>query len=409
MDFQTLSLDIACLFGANFFFDWKNPTVVIYVQIAFVIANLAYLGLIYLLPERIAAAKDETFVWVPEPKAKKDIWSQFMPNPEEVEVQQKLVELRKTDPDLPERNVVYTKKTRKEQETLAAQTALQESIGAAAQPLVFSKFMNIHVMLGISLLKIPLNIFRNPLIMKHFFGVPFNPNERPFGVLLREPVETDEVVQETSESIENSSSTTSNTGQGVLVSGGVNKKKIYVEDSEEAVYQCWESHVTEAEFVNVFESLKVEKGRDINYQTVEKSWTALMVVSGSVQYRSGDVKRLIELGADPALVDSEGCTAFHWAAIHDCAFAVEALCEKYGFIRESSKDKRKKTVNSSDDFHANANSLKRILSIKDKIKGLTAESLAEDSGSTASFEVLKEARTWANANSTKDDNEVAST
>ena len=409
MDFQTLSLDIACLIGANFFFDWKNPTVVLYVQIAFVIANLAYVGLIYLLPERIAAAKDETLVWVPEPKAKKDMWSQFMPNPEEVEAQQRLLELRKTDPDLPERGVVYIKRTRKEQETLAAQTALQESIGAAAQPLVFSKFMNIHVMLGISLLKIPLNFFRNPLLMKHFFGVPFHPNERPFGVLLREPVETEEEEEEvhsteTSESLKNVSSTdeSKSLGQGVVVAGGASKKRVYVEDSEEAIYQCWESHVTEAEFVNVFESLKVEKGRDINYQTVEKSWTALMVVSGSVQYRSGDVKRLIELGADPALVDSEGSTAFHWAAIHDCAFAIEALCEKYGF---SSKESKKKLSNVSGANHAGANLLKRLLSIKDKNKGLTAESIAEANGSKNSLAILTEAKTWALYFSTNSDAE----
>jgi len=400
MDFQTLSLDIACLIGANFFFDWKNNLVVVYAQIAFVIANLAYVGLIYFLPDRIDAAKDETSVWVPEPKAKKaDIWSQFMPNPEEVEAQQRLAELRKTDPDLPERGVVYIKRTRKEQETLAAKNSLQESIGAAAQPLVFSKFMNIHVMLGISLLKIPLNVLRNPLIMKHYFNVPFNPNERPFGVLLREPVLSDEnEVQEQEtipETVETLETVDSKFGQVSAVNSGGNKKRVYVEDSEEAVYQCWESHVTEAEFVSVFESLKVEKGRDINYQTAEKAWTALMVVSGSVQYRIGDVRKLIELGADPVLVDSEGSTAFHWAAIHNCEFAIEALCEKYGFFRDSSKEKKKKAA---DGFEANVDLLRHILSIKDKIKGHTAEEIAEESGSKESKELLKKARIWATAN-----------
>ena len=127
-----------------------------------------------------------------------------------------------------------------------------------------------------------------------------------------------------------------------------------------------------------------------------------MVVSGSVQYRSGDVKRLIELGADPALVDSEGSTAFHWAAIHDCAFAIEALCEKYGF---SSKESKKKLSNVSGANHAGANLLKRLLSIKDKNKGLTAESIAEANGSKNSLAILTEAKTWALSFSTNSDAE----
>ena len=64
---------------------------------------------------------------------------------------------------------------------------------------------------------------------------------------------------------------------------------------------------------------------NINHQTGEGQWTALMVVSGLKNGTEKHVKALIALGADITLTDEDGCNALHWAAFHNRPPCAQAL------------------------------------------------------------------------------------
>ena len=136
--------------------------------------------------------------------------------------------------------------------------------------------------------------------------------------------------------------------------------------------------MTDTEFVGVFESLQARSPpHDINYQTVADGWTALMVVSGSVQYREHDVRRLLKAGARPEIADADGSTALHWAAHHACAFAVAAICASF---RESAPPRPA--------------ALAKLLAARDN-KGRSAEQVASERGNDAEVAALREAAAWA--------------
>lgn len=80
----------------------------------------------------------------------------------------------------------------------------------------------------------------------------------------------------------------------------------YDADMEEAIFSTWER--TDPSQVPMFEALK-EAGKDINYQTDEDGWSALMVVAGSRQNDFRITRDLIHLGAKAHLVDRQGWTA----------------------------------------------------------------------------------------------------
>ena len=82
--------------------------------------------------------------------------------------------------------------------------------------------------------------------------------------------------------------------------------------------------------------------QNCNFKTKETNWTPLMILSGlGVKGSASAIRQLIELGADPALLDMEGWNAMHWAAFHGSIEAAKALRDNGKLF--SIKDKEGKT------------------------------------------------------------------
>ena len=363
-------VDLGLFFAVQHFVPLTDPQVLQLVRTAFVVASGVWWFLLQDLPARAEAASDgATPIWVPVPKKPTGMLeSLFPPPPPAADAS------RGADEPLPDTE--YEKTTLAAHESALAKKLRDGALLACAQPVIFSFALNIHIMLALALFRLPLMALRDSIVRKHLLGLMPAAGERLYGELLRAPpppaaseseadglaLEADDAVAEDGVAEDEagkdagkgpspavdastvaecdpgvpegavgarpatSSALRARRGRGVASGAGA---RVFNLESEEAVLQCWESHVHDSSFVNVFASLK-EKGLDLNYRTMRDRWTALMVVSGSVQYRAGDVRKLLELGCRPAVVDAEGWTALHWAAYHACAFAITAICAGFG-------------------------------------------------------------------------------
>ena len=78
--------------------------------------------------------------------------------------------------------------------------------------------------------------------------------------------------------------------------------------------------------------------KNCNFQSSDSHWTPIMVVSGlGAKGSSSAIRALLDLGANPAMVDTEGWNALHWAGFHNSLDGARVLCNETQLL--SVKDK----------------------------------------------------------------------
>ena len=299
---------LGTLLLCNTFVDWKNPLVVNIVRGAFAVLCVAT----YLAWQRITAAVEEAKdansspVWVVK-KA-----------PGAAGLLATLMGDAAATPSEAGAVVEYEQTTVYEIEKKKAATAAAAATSAPLMPLLMSMQFNIHLPMAMQLVSGPLAAWDDVLVKKYLLGFPVGPT--PHGELTEEPKKGIAAV-----------SASPIAGDGVSSSGSTKTQAVAASDVEieEAIMSVWEAPRAAPVSIAVFEVLRAAS-RDINYRTVEGGWTALMVVSGNASYTGADVRRLIGLGADPAVTDADGWTALHWAGYHNVAEAVDAIVGAYG-------------------------------------------------------------------------------
>ncbi|GMI62802.1 hypothetical protein ScalyP_jg6375 [Parmales sp. scaly parma] len=105
-------------------------------------------------------------------------------------------------------------------------------------------------------------------------------------------------------------------------------KKFVVSEIEETILDTWD----EGSGADLAVLMDAVTETNINQQTSENRWTALMVVSGlNNKSTKSSIKHFKSLGADVTVKDKEGWNALHWACFHNNATAAELLMSKEGF------------------------------------------------------------------------------
>lgn len=327
----------------------SDPNTVQIIRALFIAANGAYWYLLQGVPDAVKAKNDTRTIWVPI-KKQKGIMEQMFP--------------ADGAPAPPQE---WKKTTLVEHETELATKLVSGIFGSAIQPLLFSFAMNVQIMLAMSLVRLPMNAWKDPIVQKYILG---NESvERPYEEVYEEP--------STGAPITSASVADSAAGAvGAPTPAGAGKSGFDYE-CEEVVFQTWEAAQDPANIPG-FESLfGAGKSKNINYRTHDNGWTCLMVVAGGSQNGKAEVRKLLELGALPTVADNEGWTALHWAAFHGCVNAIQAICDGY------SKDKSAAIC--GDDA-----ALKSLLVMRDH-KGRTAYKVATEERNATEVNILKEA------------------
>jgi hypothetical protein len=108
--------------------------------------------------------------------------------------------------------------------------------------------------------------------------------------------------------------------------------------------------------------------KNCNYSTKENGWTPLMILSGlGVKGSASAIRQVLELGGDPAKVDSEGWNALHWAAFHGSVEGAKALRDEIQLL--SVKDKEGKTPL----MHARAEGNEEVAKILEKMEEINGD------------------------------------
>jgi hypothetical protein len=344
---------IGLLFAVQSFVDLNDPAILQLVRALYIGLSAAHFFLITSLPDRIAAAADaeaadlvvpgsaapirpsERPIWVPE--------TDKIPGAGGAGVFDAI--FGKTTPAAgagagaaPGAPAVpYRKLTVRSYELELAKKLGDAVLSAKMGPLMFSFFMNIHVMLAMNTARMPFEVLRVHLVKKYVLGQDLG--DRPLyagGEKYDDPEAVAQVPQAEAEAIEGDDATTAgdaatDAATATTTATSSRRKATAAVDGEmeEAIFRTWEAkHDPVA--VDMFEALVgPEKRKSPNYRTAEDGWTALMVVAGGNQNGPAEVSDMLRIGARPEVADREGWTALHWAAFHSCAPAIATIADAY--------------------------------------------------------------------------------
>jgi hypothetical protein len=313
--------EIGLLMAVQTLVDFNNPLVLMGVRALYVLVAGAYYLAVTQLPARIAeaAAEDDKPIWVPVTKPTANIMdAMFGPS----------------SSGAPPRATEYRRLTVRAYEEEIAKKAAETFLAGAVPPLMFSFFMNIHIMTALRAVRLPIEALQNPLIKRYFLNADLGatPDYKGApgggGELYEDPAPAaaggDAALAGADSTAQGGSASSSSTGALSAPSGLGGRDK----DMEEAVFRTWEAPQDPAP-LGWYQELR-EKGKDINYRTEESGWTLLMVVAGGSQNGQAEVRKLLEMGARPELRDGDGWTALHWAAFHGCLEAINTITGAYG-------------------------------------------------------------------------------
>jgi hypothetical protein len=275
------------------FVDLANPQNVIILRTLFIIVS----GLTYLMwqqiLQKIEAKRDMTPIWVKKAAAP-SLASMFGGSGAAADA-----------------NAEWLQTTYYEHEkTKASEAAKQLLTGGAMQFGLFSLWMNVQLPLAINLIMGPWGAYDDPIVKQYLLGERI---ERPYGEVLEDPA----------------TAAPATTAPGVAdapLSGQIADGPAATADAavEETILRTWEAE--EPVDVEVFDRLAAAGKPIATHAVASDGWTALMVVAGGPHHPKRAVPRLLELGAVPEAADKDGWTALSWAAFHDNAAAIEAIC-----------------------------------------------------------------------------------
>jgi len=113
----------------------------------------------------------------------------------------------------------------------------------------------------------------------------------------------------------------------------VRKKKSF----EEILLNIWDSGADKsAAPVDITPLMDEINKSNCNFKTEEKGWTSLMILCGlGVEGCNGcisAIQRVISIGGDPAVKDSDGWNTMHWAAFHNSVEVAKVLSSSNGSL-----------------------------------------------------------------------------
>lgn len=187
----------------------------------------------------------------------------------------------------------------------------------------------------------PVNLYENALVrtvlLKGAAGL--SPESAVFEEKkLEELTADDEIVDEQGNPVVRSSAQASKTLTSSSSSTGSGKGK-QKQSLEEILLDTWDHGVK----ADVKPLLSAIDEQNVNFQTTEDQWTALMIVSGLNCPLAGEAIQQLrtKYKADVSVTDKDGWTALHWAAFHNSEVAAKELCNEAELLLV--KDKEGKT------------------------------------------------------------------
>jgi len=172
----------------------------------------------------------------------------------------------------------------------------------------------------------PLNLIENALVKALIFGKGFQPADKIFEEkTLAELTDDDEVVDEGGNAV------VRQIGGGA---GSGNK----VQSFEELLLDTWDAGVK----ADIEPLVAAINKKNCNFRTKDNGWTPLMILGGlSVAGVGAAIRKVKDLGGNPAIVDGDGWNALHWAAFHGSPESAKELVKDKALL--SVKDKEGKT------------------------------------------------------------------
>ncbi|CAJ1962524.1 unnamed protein product [Cylindrotheca closterium] len=165
----------------------------------------------------------------------------------------------------------------------------------------------------------PINLLENPLVKALVFGNGLRREDKIFSEkAAAELTDADEIVDESGNPVPRQ------TREGRVSAS-----------FEDLLLDTWDA----GNKADVGKLLAAVNKQNCNFKTSESSWTPLMVLSGLNASGVRDaIRQLIEIGADPRIVDGEGWNSLHWAAFHGSVEAARELVKDESLISVKDKD-----------------------------------------------------------------------
>jgi hypothetical protein len=166
----------------------------------------------------------------------------------------------------------------------------------------------------------PFNLAENALIKALFFGQGLRPEDKIFEEKTAgELTDQDEVVDMMGNPVV----------RGALAASQTTKT------IEEILLDTWDG----GNKADIQPLMNMLTKKNCNYQTKEDSWSPLMILSGlGAPGTPSAIRAVLEMGANPAIVDKEGWTASHWAAFHGSLIAAKELAKETKMLAVTDKE-----------------------------------------------------------------------
>jgi hypothetical protein len=169
----------------------------------------------------------------------------------------------------------------------------------------------------------PLNLAENALVKALFLGQGIAPEHKIFDEKTADDLTPDDEVVDGSGNI-----VVRNAGTAV-------KDKETKKSLEDILLDTWDAGA-KADLGSLMEALNK---KNCNYQTKADHWTPIMILAGlGAKGTASAIRAVLDMGANPAVVDVEGWNALHWAAFHNSAEGARALTSETQLLKVQDKE-----------------------------------------------------------------------
>jgi len=170
----------------------------------------------------------------------------------------------------------------------------------------------------------PLNLFDNAIVKGLLLNGGLNPEDNPqskkmFDEKYKEDLTPDDEVVDANGDVK---TFTTSVSTKKAVPGEMEKKE------EQILLDTWDEGVD----ADIKPLMEIVSKKNINSKTSESGWTICMILAAiGVKETAEAMKKIQDLGANPAIVDGEGWNALHWAAFHGSVDGAAYLLSESGF------------------------------------------------------------------------------